>query len=763
MRAFRTRRILISIAALAAIAAAAAVFHYYLLPRVRARRDVRQPLKPQAPPDLENLHERYAAGVEAWKRNDFGTAVEELSSFDFGSRAVEEYRLYYLGKARQGSGDTTAARTTLGLLWAREPQAVIAEDAGGTLAALQSASGDWRAASAVYRSASRSASPRPGSGALWGAVESSFNAGDLPGMLEAAREIAIRAPASPHAGDAIAVAATIQSVKPDDPFPMTFDERLERAVNLLRDHAPDRALDELSALDSVAPSALRDAVALNRGLALNQLRRYEESNTVLEPLTAGAFKVAIPALHTASKNYRALAASINPTVTRSITTRQKIGGIKVRSGKGKTARLVTKPRLAWVKRTVQRVDLAKKAKKEELDRLATERLKDLLQVRQTSAPVRLEALNALIAQAEARSQDDYERNLVSELIKLDRYADSGLQHFWDRAWAAWARSDLKTAVELFRFISDTYANPNVRRQADYWYARTIERAGDKPAATAVYERLAAAPYEDVYALFSLARGAARVPVTTNPTHGERPDWRDLAEQSMPSELRLAHELTALSQFTDAGSEIDRNASASNQRFADALRAQKLNNDGRLVELYRTLRRAFPLIATVEQDSVPPYFLKMYYPVKYDAWIRRSAAKNAIDPYLVMALILQESYFNPSAHSPVGAMGLMQIMPATGKEVGSRLYRAFHVTRLDDPGTNIEVGTTHLGHLWSLFHGDTQLVAASYNAGQGNVLKWRRAARNKPMDEFLESIPFPETRNYVKRVTLLRSAYARIAN
>ncbi len=62
----------------------------------------------------------------------------------------------------------------------------------------------------------------------------------------------------------------------------------------------------------------------------------------------------------------------------------------------------------------------------------------------------------------------------------------------------------------------------------------------------------------------------------------------------------------------------------------------------------------------------------------------------------------------------------------------------------------------------LFGNNVQLAVASYNAGQGNVLRWRRAAPSKPMDEFLESIPFPETRNYVKRVTLLRSSYARIA-
>jgi soluble lytic murein transglycosylase len=128
----------------------------------------------------------------------------------------------------------------------------------------------------------------------------------------------------------------------------------------------------------------------------------------------------------------------------------------------------------------------------------------------------------------------------------------------------------------------------------------------------------------------------------------------------------------------------------------------------------------------------------------------------------MALILQESYYNPKARSGVGATGLMQIMPATGKELGKKLHGVFSVTHLEDPETNIELGTYYISTLVRLFGNNDYLAVASYNAGQGNVAKWRRAAPGKPMDEFLESIPFPETRNYVKRVTMLRSSYARIA-
>jgi len=302
----------------------------------------------------------------------------------------------------------------------------------------------------------------------------------------------------------------------------------------------------------------------------------------------------------------------------------------------------------------------------------------------------------------------------------------------------------------------------VRRQSDYWYARTVERLGQKEEAQRIYQRLAAAPYDDLYAMHSQSRGAVKQPNMTNPVTMQRADWGEIAEHNMPQELRLAYELTALTDLRDARVEIQKNMNRANDPYANALLAELYNSAGNLDLTYRSLRRAFPQLATVEQDSVPAHFLKIYYPVKYQDSIRRFAAKNRVDPALVMGLILQESYFNPKAKSRVGATGLMQIMPATGKELGARLHVPFSAARLENPEVNIELGTFHLKNLIDMFGGNPFLAVASYNAGQGNVLKWKRANPSRPLDEMLESIPFAETRNYVKRVTMLRSAYSRIA-
>ena len=232
---------------------------------------------------------------------------------------------------------------------------------------------------------------------------------------------------------------------------------------------------------------------------------------------------------------------------------------------------------------------------------------------------------------------------------------------------------------------------------------------------------------------------------------------------MPQELQLAYELTALGAMRDAHQEIRRNMRRQNVRFAEALMADYHHANGSEVLMYRSLRRAWPQLATVEQDTAPAYFLRMYYPLKYGDEIDEYAKDRGLDPNLVRALILQESYYNPKAKSRVGATGLMQLMPPTAKEHASRMRIPFAVSRLENPEVNVRIGTYHLRMLVDMFRGNTHLAVASYNAGQGNVLKWRRAAPRKPMDEFIESIPFQETRNYVKRVTMLRSAYSRLTS
>src|SRR5262249_39834250 len=152
---------------------------------------------------------------------------------------------------------------------------------------------------------------------------------------------------------------------------------------------------------------------------------------------------------------------------------------------------------------------------------------------------------------------------------------------------------------------------------------------------------------------------------------------------------LAYELTALSDARGAMLEIRANLGRENTPFAEALLADLYNSMGNAELMALSLKRAYPQLATVEQDSVPRYFLAMYYPMRYRDAIDKYSKQNGLDPFVIMGLIHQESMFTPGAKSAVGAVGLMQLMPATGKELAQRLGTSSNLT---DATTNIRLGT-----------------------------------------------------------------------
>lgn len=738
-----------------AIVAIAMTVTVILLPLILQRETVPAP-KPEAPPDLAKLRGAFQYGLDALRRGAGSDAVRYFSSFHFGGRAVEQYRLFFLANAWQVAGNPVAARATLVRFWDTGPRMVYWEDAGLKLGELYASIGDWHNAALVYGGiAARSDHSPVTAAARWNRLLAEFIGGDIASVYQNARDLTIKNPRAEPAADGIAVLRSLSSLGPADALRLTPGERLERAVSLLRDGDPRDAFAELTALAQSAPADLRLPIQLNRGLALHQLRRYQDSNALLEPLASGPYRFAIPAIYHGWKNYSALAASINPTVTRTVAVRKRVGTVRVKVKGRKNP--VARPKYATVHKTEHLVDLAKKHQKESYENLAQERLKDLLTL-PLADEVRIEVLNALIGITESKNDDDSEQKLITELAKLDPSQEAGLQRFWDKAWAAYTRGDLNGAAELFLFIRNTYRNPNVRRQSEYWYARSIERLGRREEAQAHYRTLASAPYDDIYALFSESHGAPHPDPDANPLTAPRPDWPEIAEREMPAELRLAYELTALDDARDARLEIQRNVRRSNAMFADALLADLYHSSGDTELMMRSLRRAFPQMATVEQDSVPAYFLSMYYPIRFRDAILKNARKNKVDPYLVMALIHQESYFNPRARSPVGAAGLMQLMPPTAKELASILHSSSDV---ENPEVAIRLGTFYFRQLIDRFGGAVQLAVASYNAGMGNVMRWRRNAPHKPMDEFLESMPFAETKNYVKRVTIIRSSYRRM--
>ena len=146
---------------------------------------------------------------------------------------------------------------------------------------------------------------------------------------------------------------------------------------------------------------------------------------------------------------------------------------------------------------------------------------------------------------------------------------------------------------------------------------------------------------------------------------------------------------------------------------------------------------------------PPWYERLRYPLAYQQIVRGHARHYRLDPALLAAVIYQESKFRPDVRSKSGAVGLMQLLPATAKGIaihtgGTR----FRVDDLYDPELNVRYGAWYLRHLLDRY-GDEETALAAYNAGQENVDRWRREGGG---------IRFAETRHYVSRVEQLKRIY-----
>jgi soluble lytic murein transglycosylase len=152
---------------------------------------------------------------------------------------------------------------------------------------------------------------------------------------------------------------------------------------------------------------------------------------------------------------------------------------------------------------------------------------------------------------------------------------------------------------------------------------------------------------------------------------------------------------------------------------------------------------------VVDETSPPWYERIRYPLRYSEFIRVHAREHGLDPALVAAVVYQESKFDTHAKSASGAIGLMQLTPETAHGIAVRTHGdAFHTQDLYDAEINIRYGAWYLKNLFDKY-GSERLVLAAYNAGQGNVDRWR--AKGEP-------IQFAETKAYVERVEDLKRIY-----
>ena len=156
--------------------------------------------------------------------------------------------------------------------------------------------------------------------------------------------------------------------------------------------------------------------------------------------------------------------------------------------------------------------------------------------------------------------------------------------------------------------------------------------------------------------------------------------------------------------------------------------------------------------TLPLDQVPQVYWKLLFPQPYWTELVADAGKNGLDPYLVASLIRQESEFNAGAVSRANAYGLMQLLPSVGKSIAKKQgIRASMRRQLLNPSTNLQLGTENLRQVLDRFGGQVEYALAAYNAGDAPVRQWLASNDYKDVPEFVESIPYTETREYVQAI------------
>lgn len=333
---------------------------------------------------------------------------------------------------------------------------------------------------------------------------------------------------------------------------------------------------------------------------------------------------------------------------------------------------------------------------------------------------------------------------------------------WKVGWLAYRNGRFDEAAQVFEAGAATFPRADYRPSWLYWAGRARDQRGDQALANERYQ-LSVADYRNSYygrlamRILESRRAPAVAPIVAPAATGDAPP----PASAVPTG-GLVRELVGLELYDDALREVRHaqrvwgDSPQLQATVAWILHRQAL--DLRATERFTalrgaitTMRRAYPQFMAAGGEDLPPDVLRIIFPMDYWPLIRKYSDLHRLDPYLIAALIAQESTFTPEIRSSANAYGLMQIIPGTGRQLARALgIRNFTTTMLTQPETNVRMGTRYFKDMMDRF-GGAHYALAGYNAGPHRVVQWSRETPNLPPDEFVDNIPFPETQNYVKRI------------
>lgn len=337
---------------------------------------------------------------------------------------------------------------------------------------------------------------------------------------------------------------------------------------------------------------------------------------------------------------------------------------------------------------------------------------------------------------------------------------------WKLAWIKYRTGHFKEAAVLFAESRKLSTNGKLVNPSKYWEARSLAQAGSKSAAEILFRELLPARKNDYYAI-----EAAKI-LCVN----DIPVRQASVSRSVPGDLQLTSTQANIKEVKHATVLLEKDlpefALANLKSLPKAVRqtpsmallmATAAQNSGFYGFAHDILFSQFGALVDEPSESSSSDFLNLAYPKAHFPHTIRQSAAHGVDPYLVWAIMRQESRYDSAAVSPAGAVGLMQVTPDTARKLSSFKNRGNSrlIADLLDPRLNISAGVEILAQNVNTFGGNLVATIAAYNADPRKVRDWMKRNGKMKQDEFIENIPFLETRLYVKKVLSNLSTYKRI--
>jgi soluble lytic murein transglycosylase len=629
-------------------------------------------------------------------------ALQYLRAAQRGLPFLEDYIRLWIGEALMQAGDLAAAASLLEMIPTLVPDTLL-----GARVAYRAGEAWYRVGACGYamdhlmRAVTQEPRDPRAARALLMLAHCQAEDNRSPDSVVTLRHLWTRYPQTPEAQEAERL---LKRQREGQPWIPTPDERYARAQALTSARFLEEAVEAYQAFLAAAPGhPKRDEAKLRLAITLARLKRYDQAEPIFHELASNS-------------------------------SAQEAGEA-----------------IVWLARTYLR-------------RGEGERL---MQLRQAYPQLTLSPeQQALILLAQGTWLEDHQHvdQAMAQYRAIVQLGDRTGQHgeaLWRIGWLQYRTGHYREAVRTLETLLAIKEEPAFTPQALYWMARALERLQD-PTALAVYQRLCQ-HYPWTY-YCQLARNRVMVPLADLAERPKEVERRAHVDSEILDDVhyRRAVELRELGLEPESDRElawlVDRYG-RDRQALVDLV--VRLNEAGGYHQGLRLARLYFRNGLERGVERVDLALWRAAYPMVYLPTIR-ALSSDRLDPFLAAAIIREESLYDTRAVSPAGAIGLMQLLPETALALAQQEGRTVSRDDLFDQETNIRYGVRYLEQLLIQFNGNLVYTLAAYNAGPRVVTSWIRQFGDREPEEFVEMIPYEETRQYVRHVLRSYREYRRLA-